>query len=265
VPAWDIRRFASIGSTNTWVLDEARAGAPAGLVAVADHQSAGRGRRGRRWEAPAGSSLLVSVLLRPALTVARAHLVSAAMACAAVTASERLTGFAPGLKWPNDLVAGERQPGERQPGERKLGGILAESLIDGGQLSAVVVGLGLNLAWESPPGEVAEVAITLEQASGRTVARDDMLAALLDALAGWLAGGWEDVAAAYRRRCTTLGRAVRVEVGDTVIEGVAEQIGDDGRLGLRAGGELRWVAVGDLTHLLDPSAHPTPHLGLPIA
>src|SRR5438477_312382 len=83
---WEVRRFAEIDSTNRYLLDEARRGAPDGLVAVADHQTAGRGRLGRSWEAPPGSSLLVSVLLRPRLPVERLHLVTAALAVAAAGA-----------------------------------------------------------------------------------------------------------------------------------------------------------------------------------
>src|SRR5579864_9639914 len=77
-----IRRFAEIDSTNRYVLDEARAGAPEGMVAVGDYQSAGRGRLGRRWEAPSGSNLLMSVLLRPTVTVDELHLCTVAVALA---------------------------------------------------------------------------------------------------------------------------------------------------------------------------------------
>ncbi len=117
-----VRRFASIDSTNRWVLDEARAGAPEGLVAVADHQAAGRGRRGRTWEAAPGSSLLVSVLLRPgawrpALGPDRVHLLTMAAGLALADAVGLVAGIEAGLKWPNDLVVGDR----------KLAGLLAEA------------------------------------------------------------------------------------------------------------------------------------------
>ena len=98
------------------LLDEARTGAPEGLVAVADHQTAGRGRLDRTWEAPPGSSLLVSVLLRPALDADEAHRVVMAAALALADAVGEVAGFTPDLKWPNDLVVGER----------KLAGLLAE-------------------------------------------------------------------------------------------------------------------------------------------
>src|SRR5580692_10569135 len=146
-----VRRFAEIDSTNRYLLDAARAGAPEGAVAVADYQRAGRGRLGRRWEAPPGSNLLVSVLLRPRLAVEELHLCTVAVALAASAACEQGAGVVPDLKWPNDLMVGDR----------KLGGILAEALPAGTSAAdaddgtgrgstnapAVVVGLGLNVGW----------------------------------------------------------------------------------------------------------------------
>src|SRR5437870_12638768 len=91
----DIRRFDSIDSTNRYLIDEARAGAPEGVVAVADRQTAGRGRLDRTWEAPTGSSLLVSVLLRPDLLPTHVHSKTMAAAVAASDACEEVGGFRP--------------------------------------------------------------------------------------------------------------------------------------------------------------------------
>src|SRR5665213_2646554 len=135
----EIRRFRELDSTNRYLLDEARAGAPGGLVAVADHQTAGRGRLGRRWEAPAGANLLMSVLLRPDLPVEELHLSTVAMALATRSACSAATAGAviPVLKWPNDVMVGEG----------KLAGILAETVPDAPGSRAVVVGMGLHVAW----------------------------------------------------------------------------------------------------------------------
>ncbi|HLI72506.1 MAG TPA: biotin--[acetyl-CoA-carboxylase] ligase [Acidimicrobiales bacterium] len=141
--AFTVRRFDEIDSTQRYVVDEARRGAPAGLVAVAGHQSAGRGRLGRRWEAPAGSNLLMSVLLRPALALGELHLCTVAVALAAADACASAAGLDAQLKWPNDLVVGDR----------KLAGILAEAAAGsspGASVEAVVVGLGLNVGWPAP-------------------------------------------------------------------------------------------------------------------
>ena len=113
----EVRRLAEIDSTNRYLLDEARAGAAAGLVVVADHQTAGRGRLGRTWVAPPGASLLMSLLLRPTVPVDRRHVLVMAAGLAMAEAVETETGVIAGLKWPNDLLVGER----------KLAGILAEA------------------------------------------------------------------------------------------------------------------------------------------
>src|SRR5580698_1491786 len=112
---WEVRRFEQVDSTNTYLRAEARLGAPEGVVAVADHQSAGRGRLDRRWEAPAGSSLLMSVLFRPEFDPAELHLCTAAVALAAVAACREVAGVEAVLKWPNDLLVGDL----------KLAGVLA--------------------------------------------------------------------------------------------------------------------------------------------
>jgi BirA family biotin operon repressor/biotin-[acetyl-CoA-carboxylase] ligase len=241
--AWDVRRFDEIDSTNRYLLDEARAGAPAGVVAVADHQTAGRGRRGRTWWAPPGSSLLVSVLLRPEQSAERLHLAAAAVAVAAAGACEAEAGVHPGLKWPNDLVVADGAGLER-----KVAGVLSEV-----ELPAVVVGLGLNVNWgRSPPVElpadVVDKAVALDQVAGRSVDRDALLGHLLDGLRG-LVGDWEAVAVEYRRRCVTVGRRVRVELARQVLVGTALDVTDEGHLLVEAGGRRHTISVADVVHL----------------
>jgi BirA family biotin operon repressor/biotin-[acetyl-CoA-carboxylase] ligase len=226
----DIRHFDEIDSTNRWLRDQADAGAPEGLVAVAEHQSAGRGRLGRTWDAPSGSGLIVSVLLRPGdLPLERYHLLTAATGLAAQGACGEVGGFTPALKWPNDLLVDDA----------KLAGILAEST--GG---AVVVGMGLNLH-AAPTG-----AATADAAAGARVERDELLAAVLRRLDAFL-GDWDGVAGAYRAACATVGRWVRVELPDQVLEGMAEAVDDAGRLVVRpaGGGAPLAVAAGDVIHL----------------
>lgn len=226
--AWDIRRFDTIDSTNTWVMGEARAGAAEGLVAVADHQSAGRGRLGRVWEAPPAANLLMTVLLRPSSDVSDvSHLAIAAVALAGRDAAAAVAGVDCGLKWPNDLVVEDG---------RKLAGVLAET--DGA--GAVAVGIGLNVAW-APEGAAC---------LGVDVSRDDVLDALLASLGDRLDAGWPAVARAHREACVTLGRRVRVELVDgEVFEGTAADVDDAGRLLVEVPACLRTVEVGDVVHL----------------
>ena len=225
----DVRHVASIGSTNASVAALARAGAPEGLVMVADHQTDGRGRRGRAWEAPPGSSLLLSVLLRP--SAAEAHLAAMATGLAAAEACAGLAGAAVSLKWPNDIVAG--------PG--KLGGVLAEIVA-----GTVVVGLGLNVAWDSP---LPAGAVDLRSLSGRVVDREQLLVRLLEALEDRLRRPGHEVMAEYRSRCATVGRAVRLELGAETVTGTAVAVDDHGRLVVDTAQGQRVVTAGDVVHL----------------
>ena len=206
----DVRRFAEVAATNRLAVELVRGGAGDGLVVVADHQTAGRGRRGRSWDSRPGSSLLVSVVLRPVPA-----LVTLAAGLAAVEACEAVAGVAARLKWPNDVITTGG----------KLGGILSELVGD-----AAAVGLGLNLGW-APSGAAC---------LGPDVDRQ----ALLDA---WLSGldPRADVLVRYRSRCTSLGRRVRVELPGETLEGVADDVDEEGRLVV--GG--RHITAGDVVHL----------------
>ncbi len=258
----DIRWRAATGSTNADALELARQGEPEGIVLVADHQGAGRGRHGRTWTAPPGASLLATVLLRPPATVLGAT--TSAMAVAAAEAVEAVAGFAPRLKWPNDLV----WPGDGSSPDRKLAGILAEaewptgaSIADGwrppgrGERAVVAVGIGLNVDWPSElPQELTDVAVAVNHVTGTSVDREELLVALLGRLdhhySQLLAGTGSSVSDAWRRRSATLGRRVRVDLGTDDVEGTAVDVTDDGHLVVEtADGERRTLAVGDVVHL----------------
>ena len=241
----DVRWFPEIDSTNRWVLEQARAGAPEGLVAVADHQTAGRGRLGRTWAAPPGASLLASVLLRPHLPPDSLHLVTAAVALAASDACRSGAGVEPGLKWPNDLLVGDR----------KLAGVLAEADLGSAGGPAVVVGIGINVNWPDPlPEELEAIATSLDRAAGRPVDREALLVDLLVGLERRYAGlghegGRAALASEYRARCSTIGRAVRVELADESFTGTACDVNDAGQLLVTTDVCLRTVSAGDVVHL----------------
>lgn len=241
--AWEIRRFAEIGSTNTYVLDQARQGTAEGLVAVAEHQTAGRGRLDRRWESPPGANLLASVLLRPACEAGDLHLCSGAVALAAAEASEELAAVQPVLKWPNDLLVDGS----------KLAGVLAEADFEGTRLMGVVVGIGLNVAWPGPEGAGG---ICLDDAGGAAQPVDKGL--LLDLMLEGLArrrpllddhAGRLMLADEVRRRCATLGQQVRVTLPNEEVTGVASAIDDAGHLVLETAAGRRLVSAGDVVHL----------------
>ena len=239
-----VRTYAELDSTNTALVEEARSGAPEGLVLVADHQTGGRGRLGRTWSAAPGAALLVSVLLRPPLPIDEVSVVLMAAGLAACDGVEAAAGFRPGLKWPNDLVVEDR----------KLAGLLTEAT--GGADPGVVLGLGINVAVSAYPAELADQATSCEEVASRAVDRADLLVAFLTALESRystvLAGGRRAaILDAYRADSATLGRRVRVELASgPALEGSASGVTDDGRLVVvDAGGAEHLVSVGDVKHL----------------
>jgi BirA family transcriptional regulator, biotin operon repressor / biotin---[acetyl-CoA-carboxylase] ligase len=236
---WRIEWFGELDSTNRYLLGAAGAGAADGLVAVADHQTAGRGRLDRRWDAPPGSSLLVSVLLRvPGEADASSALMAAGVALA--DAVESTAGVLVGLKWPNDLVVAHGAGADR-----KLAGLLAERDRD-----ALVVGAGCNVNWESFPPALAETATACNLEAGHVVDRDALLDAYLTNLDRFLATP-DDVMAAYRARLLTVGRRVRVEhPGGTISLGIAVEVAGDGALVVQDDdGREQRVTAADVVHL----------------
>jgi len=258
VPGVDGSRFSSIvhveetGSTNADLLEAARAGEAEGAVRVTDHQTAGRGRQARAWHDDPGNAMLMSVLVRPPSIVVPVVPFIAGLAvtdgASVVIASTDPTSAGRtdlALKWPNDVLVPRLD-------ERKLSGILAEAIT--APALAVVVGMGLNLRWGTPPPpEIASRAATLEEIVGGPVDRWNVVRAVLTALERWLTvaedGGVDQVLDEYRQRCCTLGRAVRLERPADVIEGTASAIADDGALIVETADGAIPVTAGDAHHL----------------
>jgi BirA family biotin operon repressor/biotin-[acetyl-CoA-carboxylase] ligase len=255
----EIKVVAATGSTNADLVAAARGGAAAGAVLVAEAQTAGRGRLGRVWQAPPRAGLTFSLLLRPAVPGVRLTWLPLLTGVAVATAVERLTERAAGgdfgavaggggavrptLKWPNDVLVGER----------KLGGILVERSGD-----AAIVGVGLNVGLRPEELPVpAATSLAIERAA--VTDRGMLLRAILREFERWYepwvaAGGdpgRSGVRAAYRAVCATLGRDVRVELpGERVLSGTAIDIEDGGRLLVRmADGGEEAVGVGDVIHV----------------
>ena len=258
----DVRWVAETGSTNADVMELARQGEREGIVLVADHQTAGRGRADRTWTAPPGAGLLLSILLRPPAAVV--DLTTMAVAEAAAAAVESVAGFSPRLTWPNDLV----WPGDGSAPDRKLAGILAEAdwpataAISGGwkppaegERAVVIVGIGLNVTWPAaPPDDLADVAVAINHITSTLVDREDLLIALLSELgprySSLVAGERSGVLGEWRARSATLGRRVRVDLGGDDVEGTAVDITDEGHLVIETvEGDRRTFAVGDVVHL----------------
>ncbi len=241
-----VERVTETGSTNDDVMVRAGRGEPEGLVLIADVQRAGRGRRGRRWEAPPASALLSSWLFRPPVSVPPAT-VSMAVGVAAADACRTLGAGRTGLKWPNDLVVGDR----------KMGGMLAESTVRGDRVDAVVVGIGINVASVELSPEVAAGSTSLGAEGGRPD-RDELLAAMVVEVERryerLVDGGVDDLVGAWRRRLDTLGRRVRLELDAEAVEGVAVDVDATGALVVDTERGRRRVTVADVVHLRPPGS-----------
>lgn len=234
-----VRWVAETGSTNADLLAEAAEGAAAGQVLVADHQTSGRGRRGRTWETAPGDALLVSVLLRPTVPADRLAVVTAALSVATVEAAASLGLGGIGIKWPNDLVVGE--PGAR----RKLAGILAQSQVDANGI-AVVVGMGVNVS----SARLADpTAVALDE-FGPPPDRLTLLTTVFKTFATWLERATDDAPELwdrYRRHSATLGTVVRCELEDEVLLGTADDIDPTGALLIAVDvGPRRKIVTGDV-------------------
>lgn len=234
-----VRYVAETGSTNADLLGAPTG--PTGEVLVTDHQRAGRGRLGRIWTAPPGSSLLVSVRLRPTLPPGRRGWLPMVAGLALLEAVRPYAGAVPvGLKWPNDLLVGDR----------KAAGILVQSAGD-----VVIIGVGCNVSLAA--AELPVPTATSLLASGIEVDRVDLLTAYLTRL-GRLATELEvhagdaeaaGVAAAYRAACATVGHQVRVELATGSITGQAVDIDANGALVVATVGGEQTVHAGDALHL----------------
>ena len=235
------------GSTNSDAIALAERGAPEHTVVAAGYQVAGRGRLGRTWTSAPGSSLLLSVVLRPDIPAEHLPLVSLSAAVEMAEACRGVFGLPVGLKWPNDLMVRGR----------KLAGVLPEAKLDRGRAAYVVVGIGVNLRQrpEDFPAGVRDEAtsVELEGAAADDEREAEVVSAFLGRLKGMRAGerGWDrDVVTAARAVCETLGRDVRATtVGGGVVEGRAADLDDRGGLVIVSGGRRETVAFGEVQHL----------------
>jgi BirA family biotin operon repressor/biotin-[acetyl-CoA-carboxylase] ligase len=258
-----------VSSTNTLAAEAAAGGAGELFVVGAERQSAGRGRHGRAWQAPSGTSLLCSVLTRPGAHEDTPGLLPIVAGVALAEAVEACCPEAPvALKWPNDLVAVYRPAGDsaapEAPGTRpgatggKLAGILVEAPAQASE--AAVVGVGVNVDWRgvSRPPELAP-ATSIAELGSHAVDRWALLAALVESFAQRYRGRHDDrstLLADYRRRSATVGRAVSVALaGGGARQGWAREITREGALVVvDRHGSTATVRSGEVTHLDQPPA-----------
>ena len=251
---------AETGSTNADLAAAAGAGARPGTVLITDYQSAGRGRLGRTWTAPPGTSIAMSVLVQPdGVQSTRWTWIPLLAGIAVADGVRAVAGLPAVLKWPNDVMVGGR----------KLCGILAER-VDTPSGPSCVVGMGINVGLEQvdlPTETATSLAIAAAEAGsvpggsggdppgmntvpGRTAVIAAVLAELELLIRRWEAAG-DDAAAVrgYVERSDTIGRRVRVELGQRTVQGVAEAIDREGRLVVRTDAGTEVLGVGDVVHV----------------
>lgn len=220
---WHVWEVAETGSTNADLLAAIDSGVPDRTVLRTDHQTAGRGRLGRTWQAPPGANLLVSMLFRGAREPLHRMTQLVGSSCALVL--RRDFGIAAGLKWPNDVVV--VTPG----GEVKIAGILAQASARSGAVD-VVVGMGLNIGW-APPPDVAPATCVRDAISdeSRLLSPHEVLLHILDTFDELESHGDDAAFAEYENLLTTTGKRVRCELPDGAeLNGRAVGVERDGRL-----------------------------------
>jgi BirA family biotin operon repressor/biotin-[acetyl-CoA-carboxylase] ligase len=207
--AGKLHHFASIDSTNTYALEQARQGALHGSYYVADEQTAGRGRSDHSWHSAAGHGLYLSVLLRPEIAASELVWLPLLAGLAAHRAIGEVTGLTADLRWPNDILIESR----------KVAGILVEAQSAAGLATAAVIGIGINVHQQRFPPDVATAATSLDLETGRDNSRQQLLIALLLALHRELA-----VLDASDRQVALAVIPARIEAASTWVRGRAVDV-----------------------------------------
>ena len=223
---WQVHWFDTVDSTNDRAKAMAAQGAPHGTVVIAGHQAKGRGRMGRSFSSPKLQGIYLSVILRPNCQARELMHLTCGVGVAMCDAVEDVTGYRPGIKWINDLVAEGK----------KLGGILTELSVDPqGAVRYAIVGIGINRSQtrEDFPAHIRDIAISLETVTGQAVEAAALAAAMIRALKELdpsLLSGRKSLLAAYEKDCVTLGKEVVLLRGNEKRRGTAVGIDPDGAL-----------------------------------
>ncbi len=238
--------FAELGSTNTHARVLAEGGAPEGEIVIAESQTEGRGRLGRRWESPPFVNLYLSIILRPRLAPACAPQITLMAAVALVETIRPLIEPTPIIKWPNDILVGGK----------KIAGVLSEAVCDFERVAHVILGIGLNLNYRggSMPPDIRNRATSLADLTGSSVDRESVLLRLihnLDRCYGELEeSGFESLRSRWDRYFSLRGRRVRIENLNRVCTGYARGIDRNGALLVEDDrGELQKIYAGDVIPL----------------
>ncbi len=236
-----VHYLESVDSTNNYAKILAKNGAPEGTVVVAAQQTDGRGRLGRSFSSPAGLGLYFSLILRPNCRPEQLMHLTCAAGVAAAEAVEKAFGFAPKIKWTNDLVVGKQ----------KLGGILTELSVDAqGMVDYAIIGIGINCRHRAAdfPAEIRELACSAAMVTGKDCSPALLAARLVQTLCAVQNQSKEEIMAAFRASCITVGQEICLLRGDSVRHGTALDIDDDGGLIVEfADGSVETVTSGEIS------------------
>jgi BirA family transcriptional regulator, biotin operon repressor / biotin---[acetyl-CoA-carboxylase] ligase len=236
-----IHHYFRIGSTNTTALEAAASGEPEGSVFFAEEQTAGRGRGNNTWESVPSEGIYCSVILRPQLAPVDALLLSLIAGLAVCDAVHETTGLQPDLRWPNDVLIGER----------KFCGVLTEMHAEATRVRYVIVGIGINVNHVSFSPELEPIATSLRIAAGHERSRVQVAAALLKSLDAWYRKLSSDtnearaeVLRAFEKR-SSYARSRQVHVDEAAgYDGVTEGLDERGFLRVRTNNGVRTVLSG---------------------
>jgi BirA family biotin operon repressor/biotin-[acetyl-CoA-carboxylase] ligase len=238
--------YEKIGSTNNQAAILAAQGTEEGTLILAETQTEGKGRLGRTWFSPPSVNLYLSVIFRPRIEPAQATMLTLLAGVTVALAIRQQTRLIAQLKWPNDVLIGEK----------KVAGILAELAADGQIIKYLILGIGLNVNLEASmlPPELSETATSLKAESGRAVSRLDMLQTLVNQLERWytvfLDQGATPILKEYSRLSNTIGQHIKVICPDKVVEGEAVGLALNGGLILRErDGTSTTIFTGDVVHV----------------
>jgi BirA family biotin operon repressor/biotin-[acetyl-CoA-carboxylase] ligase len=238
-----IRYFDEIDSTQTAIQQLAEQGAEEGTLVIAERQTAGRGRMGRKWHSPKGKGIWMSLLLRPRVSLQFTPQLTLLCAVALCRAIRQTTNVNAGIKWPNDLLINGK----------KISGILLESNAEDERLRYVAAGIGIsaNLEADDYPDELRGIATSLLIESGKMTDRVHLIAVFLQQFEElyelYHEQGFSPIRLLWESLAVSLNRTVRVQTGNGWVEGVAESLDDFGALTLLLPtGERKKVFSGDI-------------------
>ena len=240
----ELHLLPETASTNTLAMEMASQGAAEGTVVVAELQTGGKGRLGRKWISPKGN-LYLSVILRPNIPMHKAPIITLMGAVAITSAIRNLCNVPAAIKWPNDILVANR----------KVSGLLTEMSAEQDQIRHLVLGIGVdvNMEQDSLPPDLRPLVTTLAAEAGKKINRTELLREILRQLDCWyqaFLNNTADVLREWEKLNMTIGNRIAVSGAGETLEGLAQGIDEEGRLiVLRDDGATRHVAAGDVSIL----------------